>query len=86
MLPIRLNAFQYIIRVLHGKYRLHNAVGVEGVTPDFKVDLIRGRRKCAYVGCIVEVSKIYVYIYIFFSFFCGAVTQRGSRPPHSWGF
>ena len=27
---------------------------------------------------------IRLYIYIFF--FCGAATQRGSRPPHSWGF
>jgi hypothetical protein len=26
----------------------------------------------------------YNYIYIFF--FCGAATQRGSWPPHSWGF
>ena len=26
----------------------------------------------------------YIYIYIFF--FCGAATQCGSWPPHSWGF
>jgi len=58
MLPITLNAFQYIIRVLRGKCRLHSAVGVEGVTSDFKVDLICGRWICAYVGCTVEVSKI----------------------------
>ena len=29
---------------------------------------------------------IYIYIYTFFFFCCGAATQRGSWPPHSWGF
>ena len=28
----------------------------------------------------------YIYIYIYFFFFCGFATQRGSWPPHSWGF
>ena len=29
---------------------------------------------------------IYIYIYIYILFCCGAATQRGSWPPHSWGF
>jgi hypothetical protein len=33
-------------------------VGVEDVTPNFNVNLICGRWKCAYLGCIVEVSNI----------------------------
>jgi len=32
-----------------------------------------------------HMTIIYIYIYFFF-FCCGAATQRGSWPPHSWGF
>ena len=31
----------------------------------------------------IPYPMIYKYIYIFF---CGSATQRGSWPPHSWGF
>ena len=35
--------------------------------------------------CINQNIKIYISIYIFF-FCCGAATQSGPWPPHSWGF
>lgn len=57
MLPITLNASRSV--TLDGKCRPHSAVGVEDVTPNFNVDLICGRWKCAYLGCIVEVSKMF---------------------------
>ena len=56
MLPIRPNAFRYIL--LYGKRRLYSAVGVERVTPNFKVNIICGRWKCVYVSGIVGVLKI----------------------------
>jgi hypothetical protein len=43
--------------LLYGKCRLHSVVAVEVVTPNFSVDLICGRLKCAFVGCIFDVSK-----------------------------
>ena len=36
-----------------------------------------------HTGCVCVCVCIYIYIHFFF---CGAATQSGSRPPHSWGF
>jgi hypothetical protein len=56
MLPITVTAFRYVS--LHGKCRLHSAVGAEGIKLNINVNFICGRWKRAYVGCIVEVSNI----------------------------
>ena len=45
-----------------------------------------GCLKCYLFHCTTAWRSIYfVWIYITF-FCCGAATQRGSWPPHSWGF
>lgn len=55
-IPITVTACRYVL--LHGKCRLHSAGGVKGVKLSVNVNLMCGRWKCAYLGCIADVSNI----------------------------
>jgi hypothetical protein len=56
MLPIMVTDCRYVL--FHGKCRLHSAGGVKDFKLSVNVNLMCGRWKCTYEGCIADVSNI----------------------------